>query len=169
MIAEDSQRGSYFFGRFQRAGPLGDARNLTRIDTKGFAIEQEPQVFHPCLFKGALLGFEKEGFLFEEIENVVYYLSMEGGVIRSGDQDVVHVNENHIGVFEFKGSEDAVHHTLEGCGSITLPEEHDHRFEESEGRFERRLPLVAVSDVDVVVPPSDVELRKKTFPSEIPR
>ena len=60
--------------------------------------------------------------MFEEIENVMYNLSVEGGVIQSGNQDVVHIDEDHIGVFELKGSEDAVHYMLEGCGSITLPE-----------------------------------------------
>ena len=60
--------------------------------------------------------------MFEEIENIVDNLLMEGGVIRSGDQDVIHVDEDHVGVFELKGSEDAIHYMLEGCGRITLPE-----------------------------------------------
>jgi hypothetical protein len=51
------------------------------------------------LFEGALLGFEEEGFLFKEIEDFVYNLSMEGGVVRGGNQDVVHVDEDHVGVF----------------------------------------------------------------------
>ena len=122
VVSEDSQGRSYFFNGLQYAGPFGDARNLTRIDAEGFAVKQESQVFYTCLFEGTLLGFEKEGFLFEEIEDIMHNLSMEGGVVRSSDQDVVHVDEDHIRVLEFERSEDAVHYVLEGCRGVALPE-----------------------------------------------
>ena len=67
------------------------------------------------------MRFKEKGLLFEEVEDIMHNLSVEGGVVRSGDQDVVHIDEDHIGVFEFEGSEDAVHYTLEGCRSIALP------------------------------------------------
>ena len=113
------------------------------------------------------MGLEEEGFLFEEIENIVHNLSVEGGVVRSSDQDIVHVNEYHIGVLQFEGSEDAIHYALEGRGSIALTKQHNHRFEESKGRLERGFPLISVFDMDVVVPPPDIELREEAFPSEI--
>jgi hypothetical protein len=50
------------------------------------------------LLEGAFLGFEEEGFLFEEIENIVHNLLMEGGIIWSGNQDIVHVDKDHVGV-----------------------------------------------------------------------
>ena len=72
------------------------------------------------MFEDALLGFEEEGFPFEEVKDIVYNLSMEGRVIWSGDQDVIHVNKDHVRVLQLEGSEDAVHYMLEGCGSIAL-------------------------------------------------
>jgi hypothetical protein len=119
------------------------------------------------LFEGTLLGFEEEGFSLEKVKDIVYNLSVEGGVIWSGDQDVVHVNEDHVRVLQFEGSEDAIHYSLEGCGSIALTKQHNHGLEEPERRFECGFPLVSISDADVVVPPSDVKLCEETFPSEV--
>ena len=98
MIPEDSQCRSYLLNGLQHVGPSCDARNFARINAKGFAIKQESQVFYACLFEGTLLGLEEEGFLFEEIKNIVHDLLVEGGVVRSSNQDVVHVDEYHIGV-----------------------------------------------------------------------
>ena len=58
---------------------------------------------------------------------------------------------------------------MEGCRGIALTEQHDHGFEEPEGRLECGLPLIAISDADVMVPPLNVEFRKEAFPSEISR
>ena len=99
----------------------------------------------------------------------MHNLSVEGGVIRGGDQDVVHVDEDYVGVLQFEGSEDAIHYALEGCGGIALTKQHDHGFKESEGGLERRLPLVAIFNADIMVPPPDVKLCKEAFPSEISR
>ena len=135
--------------------------------TEGLAVKQETQVFYMRLLKGTFLGFEEEGFLFEKVKNVVDNLSMKGGVIWSGDQDVVHVNKDHIRVLQFEGLEDAIHYTLEGCGSIALSKQHNHGLEESKRRFECGFPLVSVSDADIVVPPLNIELCEETFPCKI--
>ena len=85
MISENSQCGSYLFDGFQHTGPFGDARNFTRVNAKGFAIEQESEIFHVRLFKCALLGFKKEGLLFKKVEDIMYNLSVEGRVVWSSD------------------------------------------------------------------------------------
>ena len=85
MISEDSQCRLYFFDGLQNSGPFGDASDFARIDAKGFTVKQETQIFYACLFEDTFLRFEEEGFLFEKIKNVVDNLSMEGGVIWSGD------------------------------------------------------------------------------------
>ena len=99
MISEDSQCRSYLFNGLQYARPFGDARNFARIDAKGLAIKQESQVFYAWLFEGALLGFEEERFLFKEVENIVYNLAVKGRVVWSCDQNVVHIDKYHVGVF----------------------------------------------------------------------
>ena len=72
------------------------------------------------LFKGAFLGFEEEGFSLEKVKDVVYNLLVEGRIVRSGDQDIVHVNKDHVRILQFKRSEDAIHHLLEGCWGVAL-------------------------------------------------
>jgi hypothetical protein len=119
------------------------------------------------LFEGTLLGFEEEGFSLEKVKDIVHNLSVEGRVIWSGDQDVVHVNKDHVRVLQFEGLEDAIHYSLEGRGSIALTKQHNHGLEEPERRFECGFPLVSISDVDIVVPPSDIKFCEETFPSQI--
>ena len=99
MIPEDSQRRSHLFNGFQYSGPFCKTRNFARVNAEGFAVKQESQVFYLCLFEGALLRLEKEGFSFEEIKNVMDNLPVEGRVVWSGNQDVVHVDEYHVRVF----------------------------------------------------------------------
>ena len=72
------------------------------------------------LFEGAFLGFEEEGFSLEKVKDVMYNLLVEGRIVWSGDQDIVHVNKDHVRVLQFEGSEDTIHHALEGCWSIVL-------------------------------------------------
>jgi hypothetical protein len=74
------------------------------------------------LFEGTLLGFEEEGFLLQEVKDIVDNLPVKGGVVWGSNQDVIHIDEYHIGVLQFEGSEDAIHYTLEGCRSVALTE-----------------------------------------------
>ena len=94
-------------------------------------------------------------------------LSMKGGVIRSSNQNIVHVDKDHVRVLQFEGSEDAIHYALEGCWGIALTKQHNHGLKESQRHFKRSLPLVPIPDVDVVVPPSDVKLSEEAFPSKV--
>jgi hypothetical protein len=54
-----------------------------------------------------------------------------------------------------------VHHGLEGRQGVREAEEHDHRLKQSLVRLECGLPLVAIVDSDVIIPPADIELRKE--------
>ena len=72
---------------------------------------------------------------------------------------VVHINrEPTLGHFVRK---DGIHHRLEGSRGVREAEEHDRWFEQSLVRDKRGFPLVAISDSDIVVPPSDVEFGKQ--------
>ena len=80
---------------------------------------------------------------------------MEGG-IRGVDEEIIHVdNEPSFGDHIAEG---VVHETLEGSGGIGEAEEHYGRFEESFVSDEGRLPLMAVFNSYVVIPPPYVEL-----------
>ncbi|KAF9794823.1 hypothetical protein IEO21_11147 [Rhodonia placenta] len=57
--------------------------------------------------------------------------------------------------------EDVIHHRLEGRGGIGEAEEHHQGFIQSPVSYKGSLPFVTGFDPDVVVSPSDVELREE--------
>ena len=80
---------------------------------------------------------------------------MESYIILGVDSHVVHVDLKpllwkHI-------CKDMVHESLEGGGSIAEPKEHDGGFKESHGGDESGLPLIFLSDANVVISPTNVE------------
>ena len=80
---------------------------------------------------------------------------MEGGV-GGIDEEIIHVNyepsfSNHV-------AEGVVHESLKGGGGVGEAEEHYGWFKESLVGDEGCLPLMAVLDSHIVVPPSYVEL-----------
>ena len=74
------------------------------------------------------------------------------------DEDVVHVDDENVATNEV--AEDVVHHVLERCRGVRETEEHDRRFEEAAVGDERRFPLVAFLDADVVEAPRTSILEK---------
>src|SRR5277367_4876844 len=81
----------------------------------------------------------------------------------SRDGAVVHVITEVVGVSDIQGVEDVVHHSLKGGRGVSEAEEHDSWFEETPRCLKGGLPLVALFDADVVIPPADVELAKKSL------
>ena len=80
---------------------------------------------------------------------------MEGGV-RGVDKKVIHIDDepsfgNHI-------AEGVIHESLKGSGGVGEAKEHYGGFEESFVGDEGCLPLMAVFDSYIVIPPSYVEL-----------
>ena len=88
----------------------------------------------------------------------MYNLPMQGEVVWCSDQDVVHVDEDRAGVFQFEWTQFSVHDSLESAGGVTLSEKHHQWFKESKGHFEGCLPLITFLDVDVVIPSTNIEL-----------
>ncbi|KAF9801366.1 hypothetical protein IEO21_10133 [Rhodonia placenta] len=68
---------------------------------------------------------------------------------------------------EYIIQEDVIHHRLEGCGGIGEAEEHYQGFVQSPVCYEGRFPFVTGFDPDVVVSPSDIELRKERSAAEL--
>ena len=81
------------------------------------------------------------------------------------DEDVIHVNCDITFIDEF--AEEVIHHRLKGGGGVCEAKEHDHRFEEATIRLECSLPLVAVAHANVVISPSDIQLRKERRPAAV--
>ena len=89
------------------------------------------------------------------LEDAFRAFFMEGGV-GGVDKKIIHIDDepsfgNHI-------AEGVVHEALEGGGGVGESEEHHRGFEKSFVSDEGRLPLVAILDSYVVIPPADVEL-----------
>ena len=92
----------------------------------------------------------------ESLEHTSSAFMMEGYIILGVDSHVVHVDlkpplRKHV-------HKDMVHESLESGGSVAEPKEHDGGFEESHGGNEGGFPLVFLSDVNVVISPTNVKL-----------
>ena len=93
--------------------------------------------------------------LSESLEHTSGVLMVESYVILGVDSYVVHVDlkplvQKHI-------CKDMVHESLEGGGSVAEPKEHDGGFKESYGGDESSLPLIFLSDANVVISPTNVK------------
>jgi len=71
------------------------------------------------------------------------------------DQDIVQVHYDDP--FGYDGSEDLVHHGLEGGRTVGHSEEHHKRFEEAMVGTEGRLPFISRLDAYIIEAPADVE------------
>ena len=91
----------------------------------------------------------------ESLEHTSSALMMESCIILGVDSHVVHVDLKPL-LWEHI-CKDVVHESLEGGGSVAEPKEHDGGLEESHGGDESGLPLIFLSDVNVVISPSNVK------------
>ena len=81
---------------------------------------------------------------------------MEGHVVLGVDSHVIHVDLKPL--FWKHICADMVHESLKSGGSVAESEEHDCGFEEFHGGDEGGFPLIFLSDVNVVISPTNVEL-----------
>ena len=81
---------------------------------------------------------------------------MESVIILGVDPKIVHVDFQPF--FSQHVSKDVIHERLECGGSIAESKEHDGRFKDSHGGNESGFPLILLSDVNVVISPTNVEL-----------
>ena len=63
--------------------------------------------------------------------------------------------------------EDVIHHHLESCQAVHKAKEHDLWLEEPSVGMECSLPLVALSDSDIIETPLDIQLGKVFGTSEL--
>ena len=81
------------------------------------------------------------------------------------NKDVIHIDGDIAFVDEF--TEQVIHHGLEGGRGIGKSKEHHHQFEEAMIGLECGLPLVTVAHLDVVVPPTDIQLCEERRPAAV--
>ena len=75
------------------------------------------------------------------------------------DEDIIHVDCDISFIDQFV--EKMIHHQLEGGWGIGESKKHHHWFEEASVHLKRGLPLISITNSDIVVAPSDVKLRKE--------
>ena len=75
------------------------------------------------------------------------------------DAKIVHID--FIPSFSDHISEDVIHQCLEHGWGIAEAEEHYYEFKEPEGSNECSLPLISLTELNVVVFPMDIKLSKK--------
>ena len=93
--------------------------------------------------------------LSESLEYTFGALMMESYIILGVDSHVVHVDFKPLLWKDI--CEEVVHESLEGGGSVAESKEHDSGFKESHGGDESGLPLIFLSDANVVISPTNVK------------
>ena len=78
------------------------------------------------------------------------------GIVWGENEEIVHVDDKPA--FGDHIAERVVHETLEGSGGVGESKKHDGGFKQPFVGDEGCLPLVAILDSHVVVPPADVKL-----------
>jgi len=81
------------------------------------------------------------------------------------DQDVVQVHYDNP--FHYDGSEDVIHHSLEGSRAVGHSEEHYEGFKEALVGVESCLPLIFRFDAYIIEAPTDVEFCEVLGSSEL--
>ena len=71
------------------------------------------------------------------------------------DQNVIQVH--HYDPFGYESSEDVVHHSLEGGGTVGHSKEHHKRLEEAVVGVEGRLPFISGLDTYIIKTPLDIK------------
>ena len=95
--------------------------------------------------------------LSHSLEDAASSLSM-GFWVQRGDEKVIHIDDKPS--FHDHISGQVIHESLEYGRGVAETKEHDGRFEKSLVSDEGSLPLMAIFDVNIVVPPSNIELGK---------
>ena len=70
------------------------------------------------------------------------------------DQNVVQVH--YYNPFSYEGSEDVIHHSLKGGGTVGHSEEHHERFKEATVSAEGRFPFISGLDAYIIETPVDI-------------
>ena len=89
------------------------------------------------------------------LEDAASLFSMGLGV-REGDEEVIHVDDEPS--FSDHVSEGVICESLKRGGGVVETKEHNHWFKESLVCDEGGLPLMAIFDMNVVVPPTNIKL-----------
>jgi len=108
------------------------------------------------LFKGAFFQLEVQIVLFQLLEDSVDIFSMFCNVVVGVNQDIIHIDGYPS--FSYFVLEDVVYHCLECCRGVGKSEEHYFWLEQSLVGSESCFPFIPFFDLDVVIPPSYVEL-----------
>ncbi|KAF9802980.1 hypothetical protein IEO21_09762 [Rhodonia placenta] len=132
--------------------PLIDPFQLRRIHRYLIATEHIADVVNFGNIPFTLLRLQEQIVVLKAAQNLACDLLM---LLFVGGED------------EYVIQEDLVHHGLESCGGIREAEEHHQGFVQSPVSYEGRLPFIAGFDPDVVVSPSDIELREERGTAEL--
>jgi len=81
------------------------------------------------------------------------------------DQNVVQVHYNNP--FRYNGSEDVVHHSLEGGRAVGHPEKHYKGFKEATVGAEGCFPFISGLDAYIIETPADIQFCKVSGSTEL--
>jgi hypothetical protein len=88
-------------------------------------------------------------------------------VVSSGNEDVIHVDEESGGVFVQETLQEAAHSSAEGAGGVVHPKGHSCRFKQTIRSLESSFPPVFFFNAYVVESPPQICLSEDPFPLKL--
>jgi len=137
-----------------RRCPVVDGHKFDRVHQNLTFTNNQPEVFCLGCAKDAFLQFDAELVLAQMLENQPNMRDVFVQVSRV-HHEVVHVDDEPS--FRKVVSEDIIHECLKGRLRVALAEEHNCRFVEPVRSSESGLPLVGLLNLNIVIPPPDIE------------
>ena len=149
-----AKEGSYVID-FGQGWPGSDAIKFNRVHGKLTRFHNHSKIFYFRDVELAFFEFEMEVKLRHLLEDTTSSFCM-GLWVGKGNEEVIHIDDepsfsDHV----LKG---VVHELLECGRGVTETKEHNGGFKESFVHDKGHLPLVAILDVDVIVPPMKIKL-----------
>ena len=142
---------------FSWGWPCGNAVKFHWIHGKLTGFHDHSEVFDFRDVKLAFFELQVKVEFSHALEDTMGSFSMGFGV-RGGDEEVVYIDDKPS--FSDHVLEGIIHKSLERGRRVAKAEEHDGWFKEPFMDDESRFPLMAVFDVNVIIPLANIELSK---------
>jgi hypothetical protein len=112
LVPKYAQCATHLFHGSQLFRPGGEAVAFCGVDAYCAIADDDPKVVNGGAFELTLGGFQEEALGFQKIEDIMDNLSVEGEVVISSDQNIIHIDKEHAWVFVFQGLEQVIHSLL---------------------------------------------------------
>jgi hypothetical protein len=104
LVTEHTQCAVDLFHSAKLFGPSRQTVAFRGVNADGPVADYYAQVLNRGTFEFAFGGLEEETLCLQEVEDVVDDASMKGQIVVHSDEDIIHIDKQHAGIFVFQGA-----------------------------------------------------------------